>query len=255
MPAGGWDAHTPRLVPKGDAIIEAAGHRPVSCPAGDGDAGVAHMALPTSIPILHEPDYRTKTIGTFRERQFFADVTGGLWIPDPDLKDTFAALIHIFDHEGVHVKSVIETLFRDDAAADWRCAELIAELADPIFGNIAIGLFEVCGMIGPFVPRMLYLVGTREGCRDTGPAARSCSPVTAVRGVNADLAGSRRLNRPTLRACVGAASFLSAAVCCGTKADDDQIGQESEGYCRPCPGQRVSDHHRTVLRRCTPTRR
>ncbi|MFG2235812.1 hypothetical protein ACGFNX_38425 [Streptomyces sp. NPDC048723] len=65
------------------------------------------MAVPEIIPIAHEPDYRTSTIGRFSGGQFLASVTyavpNGFAMGDgwEEQKRLFAVL-HKFDHDGHH---------------------------------------------------------------------------------------------------------------------------------------------------------
>ena len=88
-------------------------------PESPGDPRDRHMAIvsampvPQVIPIAHEPDYRTATIGKFDDGQFFASVTWAYrdgynrsWGPPDDHKRIFAVL-HTFDAEGHHLNSNI----------------------------------------------------------------------------------------------------------------------------------------------------
>jgi hypothetical protein len=64
------------------------------------------MPLPDVIPIAYEPDFRTDTIGTYADGQFFASVTGAR----RDEIDRWYAVLHLFDHDGRHQSSKIQLL-------------------------------------------------------------------------------------------------------------------------------------------------
>ncbi|MER7704549.1 hypothetical protein ABTX81_16870 [Kitasatospora sp. NPDC097605] len=107
------------------------------------------MSVPEVIPILHEPGYRTDTIGRFRGGQFFASVTyaapGGL-AAAPESHRCFAVL-HRFDEAGRHLDSRIEAvpggLPGAADAADERLREWLDALPEREFGDIAIAPFAV----------------------------------------------------------------------------------------------------------------
>ncbi|MEU4271067.1 hypothetical protein [Streptomyces sp. NPDC026092] len=70
------------------------------------------MSVPEVIPIGHEPDYRTSTIGRWQGGQFFASVTSTL--PEGPLGDDWqsqkrwCAVLHRFDGAGRHLDSRIQ---------------------------------------------------------------------------------------------------------------------------------------------------
>ena len=96
------------------------------------------MALPTLIPIAHEPDFRTKYIGRYANGQFFGSVHG----TDLDGLTGITVMLHLFDHAGRYVSSDIRPDVPLDGAEEV-LAGMLAELADVAFGDIAIRLFEV----------------------------------------------------------------------------------------------------------------
>ncbi|MFG2697152.1 hypothetical protein [Kitasatospora sp. NPDC048407] len=119
------------------------------------------MAVPEIIPIAHEPDYRTSTVGRFRDGQFLASVTYAL--PEgfargdgrQEHKRLFV-VVHTFDHDGHHRESDIwcagtwaEQMERPHgersvvARAEARLAAALAGLAEREYGDIAIRPFRV----------------------------------------------------------------------------------------------------------------
>ncbi|KQX57850.1 MULTISPECIES: hypothetical protein [unclassified Streptomyces] len=70
------------------------------------------MSVPEVIPIKHEPDYRTSTIGRWSGGQFFASVTGAFsegWTGgDWEKHRRWCAVLHRFDGAGRHLDSRIE---------------------------------------------------------------------------------------------------------------------------------------------------
>ncbi|MFJ8010932.1 hypothetical protein [Streptomyces sp. NPDC096339] len=119
------------------------------------------MAVPEIIPITHEPDYRTSTIGRFSGGQFLASVTyafpDGFAMGDgwEEQKRLFAVL-HKFDHDGHHQESDIwcagtwaEQMKRPRgehsvvARAEARLAAGLAGLADREYCDIAIRPFQL----------------------------------------------------------------------------------------------------------------
>ncbi|MEV5200212.1 hypothetical protein [Streptomyces sp. NPDC053720] len=119
------------------------------------------MAVPEIIPIAHEPDYRTDTIGRYADGQFLASVTYAL--PDGyTVGDDWAehkrlyAVLHRFDHEGRHIDSDIwyagtqaeqqRHPAGDDsvvARAEARMATLLDGLPEREYGDIAIRPFRL----------------------------------------------------------------------------------------------------------------
>ncbi|MFI1653283.1 hypothetical protein ACH4XT_41095 [Streptomyces avidinii] len=119
------------------------------------------MAVPESIPIAHEPDSRTSTIGRFSGGQFFASITyafpDGFAMGDgwEEHKQLFVVL-HRFDPEGHHQESDIwcagtwaEQRLRPYgvqsvvARADARLQELLAGLREREFVGIAVRPFQL----------------------------------------------------------------------------------------------------------------
>ncbi|MGW2270518.1 hypothetical protein [Streptomyces yangpuensis] len=119
------------------------------------------MTVPEIIPVAHEPDYRTSTIGRFSGGQFLASVTyafpDGFVMGDgwEEQKRLFVVL-HTFDHDGRHQESDIwcagtwaEQMKRpyDErsvvARADARLADVLAGLAEREYGDIAIRPFRI----------------------------------------------------------------------------------------------------------------
>jgi formate hydrogenlyase regulatory protein HycA len=95
------------------------------------------MALPLLIRIAHEPDFRTKYIGRYADGQFYGDIHGTRLD-----KTGITVMLHLFDHAGRHVRSDIRPDVPSDQAPQV-LAEMLAELPDVAFGDIAIRLFEV----------------------------------------------------------------------------------------------------------------
>jgi hypothetical protein len=70
------------------------------------------VAIPELIPIRHEPDYRTDTIGSYDNGLFFGWITGAFapdYKPGPDWADhkRWYAVLHRFDRDGHHTASDI----------------------------------------------------------------------------------------------------------------------------------------------------
>jgi hypothetical protein len=113
------------------------------------------MALPDVIPIRHEADYRTDTIGWYEDGQFFACITGATREdyrhgPDWEEHTRWYSVLHLFDHEGNHVRSDIwfaGTTAEGQREAVRRAEEHLTPLLDRLpgreYGNIAIRLFRV----------------------------------------------------------------------------------------------------------------
>jgi hypothetical protein len=97
------------------------------------------MALPLMIRIVHEPNFRTKTIGRYADGMFYADIHGTKL--DSGVGH-ITVMMHLFDHVGRHVRSDIRPSVPGDDAEAVRDA-MIGELADVAFGDIAIRLFTV----------------------------------------------------------------------------------------------------------------
>ncbi|WP_406389640.1 hypothetical protein [Streptomyces sp. NBC_00887] len=119
------------------------------------------MAVPEIVPIAHEPDYRTETIGQYAGGQFLASVTYAfpqrisLGEGREDRKRLYAVL-HRFSSEGQHVHSDIwcagtwaEQQRRPHgqdsvlARAETRLAELLDRLPRLEYGDIAIRPFHL----------------------------------------------------------------------------------------------------------------
>ncbi|MFJ9774386.1 hypothetical protein ACIRVF_24645 [Kitasatospora sp. NPDC101157] len=70
------------------------------------------MSVPDVIPIRHEPDYRTSTIGQWQGGQFFASVTAAFpegWSGDDwQSQKRWCAVLHRFDEAGNHLDSRIQ---------------------------------------------------------------------------------------------------------------------------------------------------
>ncbi|GAA1553262.1 hypothetical protein GCM10009827_087450 [Dactylosporangium maewongense] len=107
------------------------------------------MAMPQRIPIAHEPDHRTDTIGRYAAGYFYAAVHGARRDVD-DLDESFAwyAYVHRFDHDGRHEASTIRRIavsryLTDPEAANRILATLLDELDAPRFDDIAIQPFRL----------------------------------------------------------------------------------------------------------------
>jgi formate hydrogenlyase regulatory protein HycA len=93
------------------------------------------MPVPDRIPIAHEPGRRTDLIGAWDDGLFFAGFC----------RNTY---LHLFDHDGKHVRSHIgiaeEDLGTDDVRACMsRLEEIVKALPGHRFGDIAVRLFRV----------------------------------------------------------------------------------------------------------------
>jgi hypothetical protein len=103
---------------------------------------VAIMLIPEVLPIRHEPDYRTATIGRHRGGQFFGYATGAR------STDRFYAVLHLFEHDGHHLHTRVWPTAAD--RADDPCVdEVLAKLATWLdalpgreYGDIAVRRFE-----------------------------------------------------------------------------------------------------------------
>jgi len=119
------------------------------------------VAIPDRIPIVHEPDYRTDTIGSYADGQFLATVVAGFAkavIPEGDFErhKRWYAVLHRFDHDGHHTGSDIwfsgTTADGERAVIDRAESHLrgwLDRLPGLIFGDIAVRLFrlEVDGIV------------------------------------------------------------------------------------------------------------
>ncbi|WP_326768391.1 hypothetical protein OG978_31230 [Streptomyces sp. NBC_01591] len=119
------------------------------------------MTVPAIIPIAHEPDYRTDTIGRYTGGQFLASVTyafpDGFTVDDGwEEHKRLYAVLHRFDHEGRHIDSDIwcagtyaEQQQRPHgngsvmARAESRMAALLDGLPEREYGDIAIRPFRL----------------------------------------------------------------------------------------------------------------
>lgn len=107
------------------------------------------MALPDVIPIAHEPDDRTATIGIYDGGQFFASVTGAYREEDEHLPELMRwyAVLHLFDQDGHHQSSEIRFLgsgqFNEARLDPEPLQTLLDTLPGRRYGDIAIKPFRV----------------------------------------------------------------------------------------------------------------
>ncbi|MFF6996145.1 hypothetical protein ACFY93_14535 [Streptomyces sp. NPDC008313] len=119
------------------------------------------MAVPDVIPIAHEPDHRTATIGRYADGQFLASITYAFpegFRPDDGWEERkrLYAVLHTFDAEGRHRDSEIwcagtwAEQQRDPegehsvlARAEAHLAKLLTGLAHPTYTDIAIRPFQL----------------------------------------------------------------------------------------------------------------
>ncbi|MFF2656344.1 hypothetical protein ACFVUH_03160 [Kitasatospora sp. NPDC058032] len=106
------------------------------------------MSVPEVIPIVHEPGYRTDTIGRFRGGQFFASVTYA--VPEGAVNREGVgcfAVLHRFDDAGRHLDSRIEAVPGEVPGVANAAAELLGEwlaaLPEREFGDIAVAPFAL----------------------------------------------------------------------------------------------------------------
>ncbi len=119
------------------------------------------MPVPEIIPIAHEPDYRTSTIGRFDGGQFFASITYAS--PESEERDDaregrkqLYAVLHKFNPEGSHTDSDIwcagtwdqQQRHRYDEHSPLNLAErklegMLAGLPGREYGSIAIRPFQL----------------------------------------------------------------------------------------------------------------
>jgi formate hydrogenlyase regulatory protein HycA len=102
------------------------------------------MVLPARIPIVHEPEYRTDTIGRYRDGQFYANIHGA------GRNTKWYVYLHLFDHDGNHVSSDITMIGEAERLWDGlaepayaKRTELLDSLPEREFGDIAIRPFEL----------------------------------------------------------------------------------------------------------------
>lgn len=93
------------------------------------------IPVPDRIPIAHEPGYRTDLIGAWDEGLFFAGFYGQTYL-------------HLFDHDGNHVRSHIRIAEEELRTEDVRtCMARLREIVEALpgrrFGDIAVRLFCV----------------------------------------------------------------------------------------------------------------
>ncbi|MET8980896.1 hypothetical protein ABZX85_35370 [Streptomyces sp. NPDC004539] len=115
------------------------------------------MSVPDVIPIRHEPDHYTRTIGRCRDGQFLASVTAAFpedwndWSRDDSLAaKRWCAVLHRFDAAGRHLGSRIE-FTGTSAEGEQRAVDAARRLLDAWlaglpglrYQDIAIAPFEV----------------------------------------------------------------------------------------------------------------
>ncbi|MFI8451763.1 hypothetical protein [Streptomyces erythrochromogenes] len=112
------------------------------------------MSVPEVIPIRHEPDHRTSTIGRWQGGQFFASVTAAFpegWSGDDwQSQKRWCAALHRFDGAGRHLNSRIQftgTTADGERKAIDAARLLLAEWLDALperqYQDITIAPFEV----------------------------------------------------------------------------------------------------------------
>jgi hypothetical protein len=113
------------------------------------------MPLPARIPIAYNPDHRTDMIGSYADGQFYATVHGAH--RDDDQEDDrgrervrWYAYLHLFDVDGHHRRSDITLMgiapYLEGelrSRAETKLADLVDQLGDHRFEDIAIRLFRV----------------------------------------------------------------------------------------------------------------
>lgn len=153
------------------------------------------MAIPQRVPITYEPDYRTSSIGTYEDGQFFGSVTATLEDGTGGTDDWYRykrwyAVLHRFGPDGAHTGSQIWCAGTSEAEEDSidraqaRLTDWLETLPGRVFGDIAIKLFHVefeghtFGLIdqaedydgqdhAEFVPDDLGFDPPWDGCYDT----------------------------------------------------------------------------------------
>lgn len=115
------------------------------------------VPVPDVIPISHEPDYRTSTIGRWQGGQFFASVTAAFpegwsdWSSDDwQAEKRWCAVLHQFDEAGGHLDSRIQftgTTADGERKAITAAEQLLSEWLDALperqYRDIAIAPFAV----------------------------------------------------------------------------------------------------------------
>jgi formate hydrogenlyase regulatory protein HycA len=105
------------------------------------------MSLPDVVPIAHEPDYRTATIGTYDGGQFFAVITGAYREEGERRRELMRryAVLHLFDQAGNHLSSDIRLLAIGQLTTYDRepFDTLLDSLPSRRYGDIAIKPFRV----------------------------------------------------------------------------------------------------------------
>jgi hypothetical protein len=112
------------------------------------------MRVPEVIPVMHEPEYRTSTIGRWRGGQFFASVTAAFpedWSGDDwQTHKRWCAVLHQFDGAGRHLESRIQFTGSSTegekqaiAAAQQLLGEWLDDLPERRYEDIAIAPFVV----------------------------------------------------------------------------------------------------------------
>ncbi|WP_282692631.1 hypothetical protein [Streptomyces sp. CC208A] len=113
------------------------------------------MSVPEVIPIKHEPDHRTSTIGGWDGGRFFASVTAAFpedWRTGDDWQEhkRWYAVLHRFDGAGRHLESSIVST-GTTADGERRAVEAARKLLDACldalpgrwYGDIAVAPFAV----------------------------------------------------------------------------------------------------------------
>ncbi|MCZ0983403.1 hypothetical protein O1L60_42015 [Streptomyces diastatochromogenes] len=112
------------------------------------------MNVPAAIPIRHEPDHRTSTIGRWQGGQFFASVTAAFpegWSGDDwQSQKRWCAVLHRFDQAGKYLDSRIQftgTTADGEEKAITAARQLLDEwlgaLPERQYQDITITRFEV----------------------------------------------------------------------------------------------------------------
>jgi formate hydrogenlyase regulatory protein HycA len=114
------------------------------------------MAIPQVIPIAHEPDGRTATVGHYADGQFLASVTYAYpagYLPDDGWEQhrRLYAVLHTFDADGVHRDTEVwcggtwADQQRDPAVlglAGAHLTKLLETLPSRAYGDIAVRPFR-----------------------------------------------------------------------------------------------------------------
>jgi hypothetical protein len=101
------------------------------------------MSIPEVLSIRREPELRTATIGRHDGGQFFGYGTGARH------DDRFFAVLHLFDHDGRHLRTRVWPLREDTGGGDPGIDRVLKELDSWLaalpgreYGDIAVRLFE-----------------------------------------------------------------------------------------------------------------